>query len=152
MGTTRDVATWLAERIAALPGYSFAGDGLPDSTGATTPVVLGFQPATPDRVLTVAVVPMGDDPSLPLGEVFVQVRARGRAGCLLDADDDLDAVFGVLHGAAGIQVGAWGVVQVLRANRAPLGVDGLDRPEAADHYDARIDYPPTDTRPDGGAW
>lgn len=151
-GITRALATAVAERVGTAPGCSWAGaDGIPDGTGASTPVVLAYVPGEPDAVLTVTVVPMGDHPTLPLGQVLVQVRARGRRGRPLDAADLLDAVFDVLHGWA-VEGDGWAVIQCLRQNRAPLGTDSNDRAEAADHYEVAVDYPATDSRPDGGAW
>lgn len=150
--TTRALGEAIAALIAADDAFSWAPDLPLDPAAATAPVVLGFQPVAPDRVVTVTALPMGDDPAMPLGLLLVQVRARGGRGRPLDAGDLLDLAFVRLHGVTGLPVAGGAIVQCLRQNRVPLGTDDLDRTDAADHYTVTVDYPPTDHRPDGGAW
>jgi hypothetical protein len=154
MTTTRDLLEAVAGLITtAFPGaYSYTGDGLPDSSGATVPVVLIFEPADPDRIVTLHALPMSDDPSRPFGVALLQVKARSSRGNPLDSSTDLDQIFTALHARTGLEYGSWSIAQMLRQVRAPLGIDGLNRLTEADHYEVQIDYPATDHRPDGGAW
>lgn len=144
----------LAVPLAAYPGrFSYSGDAPMDTTGTTTPFALQWQPGEPDRCVTFYAVAMGDEANEPRGLVYVQVKARSRRGIPLDCDDDLDDVFDVLHALTGLDLGGGlAVVQCLRHVTAPMGVDDLNRRERADHYEVTVDYPPTELRPDGGAW
>lgn len=139
---------------AAFPDrFSYAGDAPIDTTGATTPLTLQFQPSDPDRCLTLYAIGMGDEANEPRGSVYVQVKARARRGLPLDCDDDLDDVMDRLHGLVGLPLAGGGaIVQCLRHVTAPMGIDDLNRRERADHYEVTVDYPPTELRPDGGAW
>lgn len=153
-GTTTALLDGLAGLIVSrLPGYGYAPDQPLDADAATVPLVQVFTPDAPDRVVTLHALPVTDHPSLPMGMVLVQVKARGRRGFPVDPSDDLDAIFGVLHGLMNLELpGGIAIVQCLRQVRAPLGLDANDRLEAADHFEVWLDYPSTEPRPDGGAW
>ncbi|WP_200930842.1 hypothetical protein, partial [Microbacterium sp. Leaf351] len=69
-----------------------------------------------------------------------------------DVDDLLDPIFTVLHGLTGITVGSQTVIQCLRRISAPMGTDQSKRWERADQYYLDVDAPPTDLRPERGAW
>lgn len=136
--------------IGGLDGFAWSPSGT--YTSDVTGVFARRTPADPDRVVTVTVTPQGDDPSLPFGQIMVQVKARGNRGDPLDADRILGQIFDVLHGRTNIPASGYTVVQINRRINAPLGFDDNNRAMVADQYYADVDYPPTGLRPDGGSW
>lgn len=104
------------------------------------------------RAIAISVVFQGDDPSLPLGKVMVQLRARGSKNDPIDVDNLLDSCFDVLHGTTNLAMGACTVVQMNRSVSVPLGMDDATGWERADQYYLDVSFPPTITRPAAGSW
>lgn len=137
--------------LATPAGFQFALTPPPGGY-SLTPIFWQDMPASPDRAVCITALPVRDNVSMPLGLVLVQVRTRGRPGVPLDCDDDADAIFDVLHGVTGLDLGSLSLVQVRRQLSAPMGIDDLKRRERADHYELDVDFPPTNLRPGAGAW
>lgn len=152
-GHVRGVLSGLAQLLEARTdaAYTYREDGsIPDGA---TPVYLQATPAVPDRAVTLYLSPRADNPSMPLGGGTLFVRGRGRPGYALDADDDCDAAFDVLHGLVGLQLpSGHSIVQLNRVLVIPMGTDEAKRTARQDQYDLDLDYPPTLVRPDGGSW
>jgi hypothetical protein len=109
-------------------------------------------PASPDRVITLTAVNQGDDITMPLGQVMVQVRGRGLPNRPTDVDDLLDSIFAVLHGTTNLVFGSVTVVQMNRKVSVPMGMDDSKRWERVDQYYLDLDFPPTANRPAQGSW
>lgn len=136
--------------IGGLDGFAWAPGGV--YPAGVVGVFTRRTPADPDQVVTVTVTPQGDDPSMPFGQVMVQVKARGTRNDPLDAERILGMVFDALHGRTNLPAGGYTIVQINRRISAPLGFDDVDRAVIADQYYADVDYPATVLRPDGGSW
>ncbi|MCU1408464.1 MAG: hypothetical protein JWM23_544 [Microbacteriaceae bacterium] len=151
MSVTSDLLNGLAQMIAGADlGVSFTPSGV--YTSGQTGVFMKIMPAAPDRVVTLAAVPQGDDISMPLGQVMVQIRGRGLPNRPVDVDDLLDGIFGVLHGATNLVFGSVTVIQMNRRVSVPNGMDDLKRWERIDQYYLDVDFPPTPNRPEQGSW
>lgn len=150
MTATRDLLTTVAQMIAA------AGVGSWSTTGVPSPnlpaVVLKKMPASPDRAIVLNLVSQGDDVSMPLGRVMIQVRSRGAKNDPLDASDLDDAVFNLLHGISHLAVGSAEIIQLRRQVNTTLGFDDLNREEVVSQFYGDIAAAPTVLRPEGGSW
>jgi hypothetical protein len=152
VSVTTDILTGAAARIAALASPTIVWS--PSGTYSTgqTGIFLKLMPATPDRCVTLTLVPQGDDPSMPFGRSMLQVRGRGLPNKPTDVDDLLDSIFDVMHATTNLTFGSCQIVQMNRRSSVPMGMDDSKRWERADHYYLDVDYPATTLRPDGGFW
>jgi hypothetical protein len=151
MGATRDLLNGLAGMIVA------AGFGVQNPPGviyapADTAVFFLTMPASPDRVIVLNAVSQGDNITMPLGQVMVQVRVRGLPNNPLDALDLSDSLFGILHGTKDLTFGSVHVIQMNRKVNVPMGQDAAKRSEIVDQYYLDVDAPATINRPAGGSW
>lgn len=153
MTVTEDILTGVAELIAT------AGIGVwnPDGVYALTDtgIFLKTMPdgtGIPDRVITLNLIPVTANVSIPFGSWFLQVACRGVRNNPLDVDRIADPIFDVLHGLTDITFGASHLTQLLFHTGAPMGQDANTRWERAEKYLADIDSPPTILRPEGGSW
>lgn len=138
MTTVRDLTTGLQAILAtALPGV---------------PVVPVKLPQAPDRALAITVVAQGDNTTMPLGSVMVQVRSRGARNDPLDAYDLDAAVFDALQGLTQRPMGACTLITLTRKANVPMGIDTQDRAEVASQFYGEVAVAPTSNRPDGGSW
>lgn len=152
MSTTEDFLTGIAGMIVVgVPGTSYSPN--PATLVANKGIVMKLMPVSPDEIITLNAVAQGDDISMPLGQIMLQVRARGAKNNPLSPDTMLDNIFGVLHGSTNLVFGSMTVVQLNRRIRVPMGMDEASkRWEAIDQYYADVDYPPTALRPIQGSW
>lgn len=150
MATTRDLLEGVAGTLKAAGLVEWNADAV--YAAGQTGVFMKRMPAAPDRVVVLTAVSRGDDPSMPLGQIMLQVRGRGRPNQPLDVDDLLDSIFAVLHGSTDLPFGDMTVIQCNRRITAPMGMDDAKRWERADQYYIDADYPATDNRPFGGSW
>lgn len=134
--------------VAGVPGISYN----PAAPAVNNGILLKLMPANPDRLITLTAVNQGDDISMPLGQVMVQVRGRGLPNRPTDVDDLLDDVFPILHGATNLTFGSLTVIQMNRRVSVPMGYDDSKRWERIDQYYLDVDFPPTVNRPDAGSW
>lgn len=152
MSVTTDLLAGIAGMITAgVTGTAWDPAGVYQA--GQTGIFLKLMPTAPDRVITLTAVSQGDNPSMPLGQVMIQVRGRGLPNRPTDVDDLLDACFDVLHGTTDLVFGATTVVQMNRRVSAPMGMDEASkRWERVDQYYLDVDYPPTVLRPVQGSW
>lgn len=151
MSVTSDLLDGVAAKLAAeaTPTLVWLPSSVPSSS--QTGIYRKKIPAGV-RGIAVSVVFQGDDISMPLGQVMVQLRARGLPNKPADVDDLLDSAFDVLHGTTNLTMGACTVVQMNRKVSVPLGFDDATGWERADQYYLDVDFPPTINRPDAGSW
>lgn len=147
MSSTRDILDGLARMLDAAAVVTYRPDGTAYLAGETA---LTFKdlPDAPDRVIALAPFNANSDqPEITLGNQKIQVRGRGTADPS-DVDDLLDDAFQVLHGAADLWFGSVHVVQILRDNTIPLGMDEQSRRwQRADNYSLDVDLPTSANRP-----
>jgi hypothetical protein len=140
MGAAGDISNGIA---AILTG---AGIGVLNPSGVSQPadtaIVMKNVPVSPDRLVTITVVPLTDDVAVTQGQVMVQLRFRGVPNVPLDVDDLGDSVFPLFHGLRSTQMGSVYVVQCLRQQSVPLGHDAAKRWERADQFYLDVEYPP----------
>lgn len=117
-----------------------------------TGIYLKTMPESPDRCIVLNLTAVTDDPTMPFGQMLLQVAARGGRGKPLDCDTLCDAAFDILHGLTGHACGSSVIVQANRISSASMGTDDTKRWERADQYTLDVDYPPTILRPVRGAW
>lgn len=145
MTDIEDLYAGLGGFISALDGYAWDPNGVYDGTQIS--VFTLRTPESPDRCLTVSVVPMGDDPAVPFGLTMIQFRARGARNKPLDAQSILYPIFQAIQGTAYIPAGPFVLQNPYRTVHVPLGTDDLQRTSAADQYYTDTVYPPTASRP-----
>lgn len=149
MSVTKDLLEGIAGMIVAgVPGTSY-NLAAPTVDGG---IVLKLMPASPDRVITLTAVNQGDDITMPLGQVMVQVRGRGLPNRPTDVDDLLDSIFDVLHGTKNLTFGSVTIVQMNRKVSVPMGMDDSKRWERIDQFYLDLDFPATANRPAQGSW
>ncbi len=119
---------------------------------ADTGILMKAVPPSPDRIVTITVVPLSDDIAAPQGQVMVQLRYRGAPGEPLDVDELADAVKPLFHGLTNMPMGDHTVVQCDRRQSVPLGQDSSKRWERADQFYLDVEYPPTVLVPEGGTY
>lgn len=134
--------------VAGVPGTSYN----PSAATVNGGILLKRMPASPDRVITLTAVFQGDDITMPLGQVMVQVRGRGIPNRPTDVDDLLDDIFDVLHGTTNLTFGSVTIVQMNRKVSVPMGTDANVRDERVDQYYLDLDFPATANRPALGSW
>ena len=151
MSTTTDLLTGLAGMIAGA-GLGITYNQAGAYTAGQTGIFMKIMPATPDRVVTLTLVPRRDDITMPYGQAMVQVRGRGLPNNPLDIDSLLDSIFDILHGTKDLTFGTAHVTQMNRESSVPNGMDDAKRWERFDAYAIDLDVPPTVLRPAGGSW
>ena len=150
MSTTGDLVDGIAGIIFAAGLATFNPNGVYQSN--QTGIFEKIMPAAPDRVITLTAVYQGDDVTMPLGQVMVQVRGRGVPNKPRDVDDLLDPIFNILHGATYLTFGSVTVIQMNRRVSTPMGMDDSKRWERVDQYYLDVDFPATTNRPAQGSW
>jgi hypothetical protein len=151
MSVTSDLLTGLAVKLAAAGlGITWSPSGV--YTAGQTGAWMKILPAAPDRAVVLNAVVQGDDISIPLSRVMVQVRGRGLPNKPLDVDDLMDSISDVLHGSTNLTFGTVHVTQMNRLISIPNGMDDMKRWERIDQYYLDVDVPPTANRPAGGSW
>jgi hypothetical protein len=138
--TATDIANGFAQILvnASIGVFNPSGAYQP----ADTAIVMKNVPVSPDRLVTVTVVPLTDDVAVTQGQVMVQLRFRGVPNVPLDVDDLGDSVSPLFHGLRSTQMGSVYVVQCLRQQSVPLGQDAAKRWERADQFYLDVEYPP----------
>jgi hypothetical protein len=152
MGAATDIATGFAQIIAASGAAVFNPSGAYPTTTTDTCVVFKTVPPTPNRLVTITVVPLVDDLAAPQGQVMVQLRYRGNPNLPLDVDDLGDQIKPLFHGLKDTVMGSVTVVQCDRRQSVPLGQDEAKRWERADQFYLDVEYPPSLLVPDGGTY
>lgn len=153
MTVTKDVLTGIAQLIADAGLASWNQDGV--YALADTGIFLKTMPdgtGIPDRAVTLNLIPVTADVSMPFGQYFLQVACRGQRNKPLDVDDIADPIFDILQGLTGQTFGVTRIAQLRFVSGTPMGQDGSTRWERADRYMADIDTAPTILRPEGGSW
>lgn len=149
MGVTTDLLEGIAGMIVAgVPGTSYN----PSAPTVNNGILLKRMPPSPDRVIVLTAVYQGDDITMPLGQVMVQVRGRGLPNRPTDVDDLLEDIFPVLHGVTKRTFGTVTIIQMNRKVSVPMGTDANMRDERIDQYYLDVDFPPTTNRPEQGSW
>lgn len=146
MSVTGDILDGVARLLDAAGVATYRSDG---SAYLATETAITFKdlPPTPDRVIALAAFGASDQPVITLGSQQIQVRARGTSDPR-DVDSILDAAFVALHGASNLTFGSVHVVQILRVNTIPLGMDEQDRRwQRSDNYALDVDLPTSANRP-----
>ena len=152
MSVTTDLTDGLAALIAATASPAIAWKPAAAYASTDTGLYRKTIPASPDRGIAITVIPQGDNPSQPYGQVMIQLKGRGLPNNPTDVDDLLDSVFAFLHGATNLVLGSVTVIQINRGVRVPMGQDDSKRWELIDQYYADLNYPPTSNRPYAGSW
>lgn len=134
---TSALITTIAELLATAGVGAWRPAG-PAYTATETAITYRALPAAPDRAIAVAAYDNVDDPVTGTAVRFVQLRVRGRAERIADADDLADFAFGVLHDR---HQPAPGIARILRTSTVPLGADGNARQERSDNYQIILDNP-----------
>lgn len=151
MAATKELLTGIAELLAGAGlGLSWNPAGV--YAAGQTGIFMMVMPATPNRVVTLALVSNSDDVTMPLGQKMLQVRGRGLPNDPLDVGELLDPIFDVLHNRPTFTIGGQTVIQMNRQVSAPMGQDDARRFERADQYYLDVDAAPTANRPVGGSW
>jgi hypothetical protein len=150
MGAATDIATGFAQIIAASGAAVFNPSGVYQATD--TAVIFKIVPPTPNRLVTISVVPLTDDLAAPQGQVMVQLRYRGNPNAPLDVDDLGDQIKPLFHGLKNTVMGSVTVVQCDRRQSVPLGQDEAKRWERADQFYLDVEYPPSALVPNGGTY
>ena len=150
MGVAEDISVGFAQIIQTAGFAVFNAGGVYDDT--QTGILFKAVPASPDRLVTITVVPLTDDIAAPQGQVMVQLRYRGLQGEPLDVDALADAVKPLFHGLSNTPMGDHVVVQCDRRQSVPLGQDDLKRWSRADQFYLDVEYPPTPLVPEGGTY
>lgn len=152
MSATTDLLTGVAVKIAAEVTPTIVYTSLGVYTAGQTGIMMKVMPATPDRVVTLALVTQGDNITQPLGNWMLQVRGRGLPGQPLDVDDLMDSIFDVLHGTQNLVFGTVTVIQMNRQVSVPMGEDTAKRWERVDQYYLDVNLPGSTNRPTAGSW
>jgi hypothetical protein len=145
-GDILDILDGVARLLDGASVGTYRSDGTTYSTSETAITFKDLPPA-PDRVIALTAFGASDQPQITLGSRQVQLRARGTSDPR-DVDAILDAAFVALHGAENLTFGSVHVVQILRLNTIPLGMDEQDRRwQRADNYMLDVDLPTSTNRP-----
>jgi len=145
--STGDILAGLASMLATAAVATYRADGT-RYLASETAVTFKDLPPAPDRVVCLS--PFGataDQPVITYGQQRVQLMMRGTQNPT-DVDDLADAAFAALHGAANLTFGSVHVVQILRENTIPLGMDEQSRRWLrSDNYVLDVDLPVSTFRP-----
>lgn len=117
-----------------------------------TAIFMKTMPEHPDRCIVLNLTPVTDNPTMPTGQMLLQVACRGAQSKPLDCDTLCDQVFDILHGLTNHACASSTIVQINRISSASMGTDDTKRWIRADQYTLDVDYPPTSLRPVRGAW
>ncbi|MDG4832429.1 minor capsid protein [Solwaraspora sp. WMMD1047] len=131
-GWTSRLLTGLAELLDA----AGVGDWRPSGAYAAgeTAIVIRAVPQAPDRLITLAAYPVGQD-YVGLADSVSGVQIRVRAGAdPRDCDDLADAIYEALDGLTGVTWGGIPIVQVRRQSYTSLGTDTSGRWERSENY------------------
>jgi hypothetical protein len=145
-----DISRGFAQIIDASALAVFHEDAVYEDS--ETGIVMKAVPPSPDRVVTITVVPRSDDIAAPQGEVMVQLRFRGLPNQPLDVDALADAVKPLFHGLSKVPMGDHVLVQCDRRQSVPLGQDAFKRWERADQFYLDVEFPSSDLVPEGGTY
>lgn len=147
MSVTGDILAGIAVMLDAASVATYRADGTAYLASETAVTFKGL-PSSPDRVIALA--PWGataDQPVITYGQQRVQLMMRGTA-VPTDVDDLADAAFAALHGATDLMFGSVHVVQILRENTIPHGMDEQsNRWLRSDNYVLDVDLPTSTYRP-----
>lgn len=156
MSATNDLLDGLAQEIAAagIAAYDTSGVYSVSDTGiffSVMPPGSEGEPPGPDRCVVLTAYALNDDPSLPLGQINVQIRARGTADPrdVNTLSDDLYQLFQALTDRT---YGSCHVIQMLRKSSIPMGQDTQRRWEQSQNFVCDVDLPATVNRPVGGSY
>lgn len=132
-GWTSQLLTGLAELLHTGGAGTWRTSGA--YTAGETAIVIRGIPQHPDRLITLAAYPLGDDlPGMADHTVGVQVRCRGLADDPRSVDDIADAVYELLDSLGRTALSAVQVVDVTRRNHTSLGQDTNRRWESSSNY------------------
>ena len=135
--------TALLEGVAAR--LAAGGVGVWRSTGLyaeeDVAIVLGGLPQSPDSSVALAAYGVADDPALSDSTEGLQVTVRRGGRDPRPVLDLADAVFGVLQGVHGVDLGGVRVVLCLRRSWSLLGQDGNGRWRLAQNFYVDIHRP-----------
>lgn len=147
MSATGDILAGLGAMLGSAGVATYRADGTP-YLATETAVTFKDLPSSPDRVVCLS--PFGasmDQPVITYGQQRIQLMMRGTTNPT-DVDDLADAAFAALHGAANLTFGSVHVVQILRENTIPLGMDEQSRRWLrSDNYVLDVDLPTSTYRP-----
>lgn len=147
MSPTSDLLNGVAQMLATAGVATYHADGSPY---ASTDTAVWFKdlPPTPDRAVVISPWGYGDDqPVITYGRRMLQLKFRGTSDPT-DVDSLADAAFAALHGATNLTFGTLHVVQILRVNSIPLGMDEQSRRwMRSDNYALDVDDPVSAYRP-----
>jgi hypothetical protein len=148
-----DLLKGLAQYLATAGVGTYSSDPTVVIPAGATAITLMQFPPTPDRAVSIAALSQGDDASMPMGRVMIQVRFRGNPNDPLDVENLGDSVYTVLQGLTQVQFGSVTVISLTRGVSVPMGMDQQSqRWGRLDQYYSPVTYAPTSLRPDGGFW
>lgn len=132
-GWTSQLLTGLAELLDTGGAGTWRPSGA--YTDDETAIVIRAVPQQPDRLITLAAYPLGDDlPGMADHTVGVQVRCRGLPDDPRSCEDLADAVYELLDSLGRRTVGTVPVVDVVRRSYTALGQDTNRRWESSSNY------------------
>ena len=142
MAFTTDLLSGLAALLAAngLGVYNPSGVYLPTDTG----IIIGTVPQDPDSVICLTPYTLTDanpDPYQADQQVSVQIWLRGASGDPRPVMDLENAIYGTLHGLAGVTFGSAYMLVAWRHNEASLGQDSRSRSQRVANYYLRVHQP-----------
>lgn len=138
MSPNEAVLVALAELLHQEGVAEWSPDGAFSTEG---PVVsLADVPTSPDRAVSLNGYVVQDDPAYADTTLAVQVRTRGTSDPRT-LWDTANAVFDLLQGMGGVDLGGVHVVECHRQSSANLGRDENRRWEQSDNYYLQVDYP-----------
>jgi hypothetical protein len=132
-GWTSQLLTGIAELLHT------GGAGTYQASGAyadgDTAIVIRAVPQAPDRLITLAAYPLGDDlPGMADHLIGVQIRCRGLPDDPRSVQDIDDEIFDLLDSYGRGTVGTVSVVDITRRSYTSLGQDTNRRWETSSNY------------------
>jgi hypothetical protein len=143
-GFQANLATGLAVYLAAA-GIGATWDPTSAYTDLQTGIILGKIPTTPDRIITLSVYGVEDDPDLSDSVLGVQVRCRWPGEDIRLVDDLADSIFMLLHGKTDwpLAVGIYIVQCLLNSGPVSLGQDANNRWSNSQNFYCTVHRPST---------
>lgn len=143
-GFQANLATGLAVYLAAA-GIGATWDPAAAYTDAQTGIVLGTIPTTPDRIITLSVYGVEDDPDLSDSVLGVQVRCRWAGEDVRLVDDLADSIYMLLHGKTDWALAAGVYIVLCHRNSGPasLGQDANNRWSNTQNFYCTVHRPST---------
>jgi hypothetical protein len=154
MGATGDLFDGLAGvlQTAGVGRYIPPTDTTTVFAKTDTAIVQLKLPVSPDRAVALRIMRAQADVISPLSTFLVQAMVRGLPNNPNDATTLTDAVVSALLGLTGVMFGDTHLIQMRGGVTVDLDDDESMRSLWSIKFFADVDEPPTNLRPEGGAW